>query len=321
MPPMSVFIGIDVSKQTLDIATHCGKHHICIANTPIGFQQILAWFNSLGNIAQIALEASGRYGEQVAQFLVQQGYAVSYLNPKQIHNFAQVKLHYNKTDKQDAKLIAQYCQIFKPDLYQPPSDLRQRLKQRSRRLDQLQNMRQQEVNRSQSGISDSVVIQQIEATIAYFDTLIQHTQQAIHDLIMSDETLTQQHQLLTSIKGIATRTASLILAEIDIDNFHSARQLAAYIGITPQQFQSGTSVNKRASISKQGNARLRSGLYMPAIVAQRWNPPCRAFAKRLQNKQKQGKIIVIAVMRKLVHQIYGILKSGRPFDPNFENSA
>ena len=314
---MSVCIGIDVSKATLDVATDCGSHHIQVLNTPDGYECLLNWLQDQGNIHQIALEASGRYGEAVACFLVQQGYAVSYLNPKQIHKFAQMKLHYNKTDKQDAKLIAEYCTLFKPSLYQPQDARRQQLQQRSRRLDQLQKMRQQEVNRSKSGVNDSFTQDQILATIAYFDALIEQTEQAIEQLIKHDNQLTQQHRLLVSIKGIGDKTAALILAEITIDNFDSARQLAAYIGITPQQFQSGTSVNKRASISKQGNARLRSGLYMPAIVAKRYNLPCHIFAKRLEERRKQGKVIVIAVMRKLVHQIYAILKSGRPFDPNY----
>lgn len=314
---MSVFIGIDVSKASLDIATHCGSQHTRLPNTPAGYKRLNKWLHKQGKISQIALEASGRYGEDLARFLVQHDYALSYLNPKQIHKFAQMKLHYNKTDKQDAKLIAEYCQLFKPELYQPRSDLQQRLQQRSRRLDQLKKMRQQEVNRSKSGLNDPFTCQQIEATIAYFDTLILQSKQAIHELIMSDEPLAHQHRLLISIKGIADTTACLILAEINIADFASASQLAAYIGITPQQFQSGTSVNKRASISKQGNARLRAGLYMPSIVAKQHNPPCRRMAQRLQDKQKHGKVIVIAVMRKLVRQIFAILKSDKPFDPYY----
>lgn len=318
---MSVFIGIDVSKASLDVATHCGTHHLHISNSAQGYHKLLAWLQQQNGVEQIALEASGRYGEAVANFLVTEGYAVSYLNPKQTHKFAQMKLHYNKTDKQDAKLIAEYCHLFKPDLYRPTTPLRKRLQQRSRRLDQLKKMRQQEINRAKSGVQDDFTKQQIQTVIAYFDQLIAQTQQAIHDLIMSDDQLSQEHRLLVSIKGIGDQTASVILAEIDMANFDSAPQFAAYLGITPQQFQSGTSVNKRASISKQGNARLRSALYMPAIVAKQHNPPCRHFAQRLEQQQKHGKVIVIAVMRKLAHQIFGILKSRQPFDPTFEKIA
>jgi len=318
---MSVYVGIDVSKHTLDIATYPTVSHCRVANTANGHQELHAWLQQHNEVVQIALEATGRYGEAVLDFLVAEGYAVSYLNPRQIHAFAQIELHHHKTDRQDAQLIARYCALFNPDLYRPRPTLRKRLQQRSRRLDQLKKMRQQEINRLQSGLQDSFVRGQIETIIAYFDSLIQQTQQAIHDLIASDDTLLRQQGLLCSIPGIGKTTADLILAEIDIDNFENARQLAAYIGITPQHFESGTSVKKRAAISKQGNSRLRCGLYMPAIVAKRYNPACHGLADRLTDKQKQGKVIVIAVMRKLVHQVYGILNSGRPFDPDFEQIA
>jgi len=318
---MSVYVGIDVSKQTLDVATYPIAQSLHVSNTATGHQQLHKWLQQHDEVVQIALEATGRYGEAVRDFLVAEGYAVSYLNPRQIHAFAQIELHHHKTDRQDAQLIARYCALFEPDLYRPRPTLRKRLQQRSRRLDQLKKMRQQEINRLQSGLQDTFVREQIETVIAYFDSLIQQTQQAIHTMIASDDALTAQQRLLCSIPGIGKTTADLILAEIDIDNFDDARQLAAYIGITPQHFESGTSVKKRAAISKQGNARLRCGLYMPAIVAKRYNPACQRLAARLTDKRKHGKVIVIAVMRKLVHQVYGILNSGRPFDPNFEQIA
>ncbi len=318
---MSVYVGIDVSKQTLDIAIYPTLQSLRVPNTASGHQQLHEWLQQHKEIARIGLEASGRYGEAVTDFLAAKGYAVSYLNPRQIHAFSQVELRYHKTDAQDAQLIARYCALFNPDLYRPTKTLRKRLQQRSRRLDQLKKMRQQEVNRLKSGLQDDFTCQQIEMVIAYFDTLIQQTLDAIHDLIASDEHLAQQRRLLLSIPGIGPTTAPLILAEIDIDDFNTAPQLAAYIGITPQHFQSGTSVNKPATISKQGNARLRAGLYMPAVVSQQYNPPCRRFTERLKAKQKQGKVIVIAVMRKLVHQVFGVLKSGQPFDPDFEKIA
>jgi len=318
---MSVFIGIDVSKASLDVVSLPDNQHLQVANTADGHQQLLDWIDRFKPVTQIALEASGRYGELVAQILVEHHYAVSYLNPKQIHAFARMQLHYHKTDLQDAKLIARYCQLFQPELYQPTAALQRRLQQLSRRIDTLKKMRQQELNRLSSGIQDPFVRQQLQTHIELLERMIADTQQTVRDLIQSDDNLAQQAQLLTSIKGISDTTAQLILAEIDINNFASARQLAAYIGITPLHFQSGTSVNKHAAISKQGNSRLRAGLYMPSIVAMQHNLPCRKRAQSLRERHKPGKLIVIAIMRKLIHQIYGILKSRIPFDPHFENSA
>lgn len=318
---MSVFVGIDVSKATLDVATYPQVHHLRVANMPAGHQQLQHWLEEQDTISQIALEASGRYGEALAAFLVSCGYVVSYLNPKQIHAFAKVKLHHNKTDKADALLIAQYCAIMQPAAWQPQSALQQQLQQRSRRLSALQKIRQQELNRLQSGFTDPFVLEQIQFTIAYLDQQIQQLRAAIDALIDDHPTLAQQQRLLTTIKGIGKTTAQLILAEIDITAFSSARQLAAFVGLTPQHFESGTSVRKRATISKQGNARLRAALYMPAVVAKRYNPPCQALAQRLQDKHKPGKVIIIAIMRKLLHQVYGILTSGQPFSPDYEQIA
>lgn len=317
---MSAIVGIDVSKATLDVAllTSTETLHKQVSNTSKGFEQLHQFLQAHSPMTRIGMEASGRYGEAVLNFLLSHEYPVSYINPKQIHAFAKVYLHYNKTDKQDALLIARYSDLQQPPLYQPTSPQQQQLQQRSRRLHALEKMRQQEVNRLQSGLTDPFVLDQIRATIAYFDTLIEHIQQAISDLIRESQVLCHQHELLVSIKGIGNKTASLLLAELgDIARFDSARQLAAFIGITPQHFQSGTSVKKRSSISKQGNARVRAALYLPAVVAKRWNNPCRQFAQRLEDGKKPSKVIVVAVMRKLVHQIFAILKSGRPFDPHF----
>jgi transposase len=324
MGQMSAFVGIDVSKATLDIAilSSTDPVHQHLPNTPQGFERLNECLQNYQPISRVGLEASGRYGEALAHFLATHGYPVSYLNPKQIHAFGKVYLHYNKTDQQDAQLIARFCQLHCPDLWRPTNPLQMQLQQRSRRLNTLEKMRQQERNRLQSGITDPFVLDQIRDTLSYYDTLIEQTQIAIDQLIQQTSSLRHQHRLLVSITGIGTKTAALLLAELgDLERFSSARQLAAYIGITPQHFTSGTSVNKRSSISKQGNARVRAALYMPAIVAKRWNKPCQHFAQRLEEAHKPGKVIIIAVMRKLVHQIFAILKSGQPFDPDFGLSS
>ena len=183
-------------------------------------------------------------------------------------------------------------------------------------------MRQQEINRLQSGLTESIVCAQIEQIIAIFDAQIQQLNAAMDDLIAQHHDLKADFDLLVTIKGIGDTTARLLLAELgDIRRFDSPKQLVALISIAPKHHQSGSSVHKRSRISKQGNARLRAGLYMPAVVAKRWNLACRSLADRLTTRQKPGKVIVIAVMRKLVHQVFGVLKSQRPFNPNFEFSA
>ena len=313
---MSLFVGIDISKNTFDVAIHETTRHRKFPNTAAGVEALDAWLQQQGTVEQIGLEATGRYGETVARDLVERGYAVSYLNPKQIHAFAQIPLHGQKTDKQDAFLIAKFCALHRPDLWKPPTRLRHRLQQRVRRIRALEKMRQQEVNRLKSGLDDPLVLTQIRQTIAHFDQLIEQMTAALKDLMRSCEQLQHQQRLLKSIPGIGPKTARLLLAELDITAFESARHLAAFVGVTPRHHQSGQS-SRHSKISKQGPAHVRAALYMPAVSAQRWNPMCQALAQRLKKRNKPGKVIVIAVMRKLLHQVFDVLNSDCPFDPNY----
>ena len=191
---MSVFVGIDVSKATLDLVllTDSGTQHQQFPNTVAGFEQLHQWLKTQPPMTRVGMEASGRYGEGLLYFLLEQGYPVSYLNPKQIHAFAEVHLHYNKTDKQDALLIARDCQLHQPPVWQPTSPLQRQLQQRSRRLHALQKMRQQEeqeANRLHAGLTDPFVVKQIRLLIAHFDRLIAQTQQAMHALVAQSQAL------------------------------------------------------------------------------------------------------------------------------------
>ena len=176
-----------------------------------------------------------------------------------------------------------------------------------------------------------------ELTIAHLDYLKQQ-QQLIKQLI--DEhferypKLKQQRELLTSIPGIGTQTAAVFLAEVGrVENYQTARllgathaegtsarlhpQLAAYAGLTPSERSSGTSVHGKSRLSCTGNVRLRRALYMPAIVSMRFNPLLKALGDRLLDRGKAKMQAIGAIMRKLVHLAFGILKSQQPFDPNY----
>lgn len=318
---MSAFVGIDVSKATLDIAIRQDNRseHFQVSNDLVGFQTLQAQLSHVPEVVMVALEASGRYGDGAAHFLVKQGYQVSYLNPKLTHRFSQKNLRYNKTDVHDAHSIAHFAQLHQPSVWHAPSPEQSVLQQRSRRLEALKKMQQQERNRLKSGLDDPFILAQIQALIQHFETLIQQTQSAMQDLIRQNAALKTQFKLLTSIKGIGKVTAQLFLAEIgDIQRFPSVKQLTAFIGLDAQDYQSGTSVKKPSRISKQGNARLRAALYMPALTAMRYNPACHHLNQRLEAKHKPPKVRIVAVMKKLVHQIYGVLKSQTPFNPYFQ---
>lgn len=318
---MSAYVGIDVSKATLDVAIRQNAHsqHFQVPNQIQGFEDLHQRLQASGDIRVVALEASGRYGEALAHFLVEHGYVVNYLNPKLTHRFSQKSLRYSKTDAHDAESIAHYAQLHPSAAWLAPSPEQRLLQKRSRRLETLKKMRQQEVNRLKSGLDDPFVLEQIQSLIQHFEVLIRQTSAAIQALIRQNPDLKANFKLLTSIKGIGTVTAAVFLAELgDIRRFPSVKQLTAFIGLDAQDYQSGTSVKRPAHISKQGSSRLRAALYMPALTAIRYNPACSRLNQRLEARHKAAKVRIVAVMKKLVHQIYGVLKSQQPFDPHFQ---
>ena len=314
-------LGIDVSKSKFDVALLRDNEYVLATfdNDSVGFVKLRKWLKKRKvNELHACLEATGRYGDDLALYLHEAGYRVSIANPARIHAYAVSQLKRNKTDREDAKLIAHFCATQDPELWTPPSQAQQELQAMVRHLESLQTMRQQESNRLQAGVPSMAVRETLEAHIVFVDEQIKQLTQRIRDHIDHHPDLKQQKDLLTSIPGIADVTATKLLAEIpSLERFHGASQLAAYAGLTPRQHQSGSSVFRRGRMAKTGNAHLRRALYMPALVALRWNPTIMVFADRLRERGKHKMVIVGAVMRKLLHIVYGVLKSQRPFDPNY----
>lgn len=313
-------LGIDVGKHKLHVALLLPEKKPkpkVIANTPEGHQALLQWLQQQGvNQVHACLEATSTYGEAVAAALHEAGHLVSIVNPARIGGFAKSELSRTKTDNVDAALIARFCAAVRPSLWVPPAPEVKHLQALVRRLDALKEMYQQESNRLETATTQLSPL--IDEHLKYLKQDIQRTEQLIKDHFEQHPTLKQQRDLLTTIPGIAQTTASLILAEIvSWQAFESAKQLAAYIGLTPQERTSGSSVRGRTQLSRTGSGRLRKAFYMPAVVAKRHNPIIRAFCERLAGRGKTTMQIVGAAMRKLVHIVYGVLKNNRPFDPNF----
>ena len=176
--------------------------------------------------------------------------------------------------------------------------------------------RQQQMNRLESARSKEVV-KSLRKLVQVLDKEIVQIEKRIKAHIAGHPRLQQQHELLDSIKGIGDRTISTLLAEINFKQYSSARQVAAYVGLTPRNNRSGT-INGKTRLAKIGNARVRKALFLPALVAKRHNPIVRSFCARLATNGKSKMAIVGAAMRKLIHIAFGVLKSGQPFDPNHE---
>jgi transposase len=319
-------LGIDISKAKFDVALvrDDGKlRHKVFPNTSAGFQQLSAWLvKHRAGAIHACLEATGTYGEALAVYLHKAGHLVSVVNPAIIKAFAATEMSRTKTDKADASLIARYCHKHQPPAWTPPPPEISELQALVRRLEALLEMLQQERNRLSAGIESTSVKASVEQHIAYLDEQIAHTQALIRDHIEGHPPLKQQRDLLRSIPGIGETTAAKFLAEIvDINHYQSARQVAAFAGLVPKHRESGASVRGRPKLCKVGTARLRKALYFPAIVATQHNPIIKALSARLRERGKCPMIIIGAAMRKLIHLAYGVLKSGKPFDPHHVKTA
>jgi len=315
----SFYLGIDVAKAKLDCAVRLpeGKiRHKVVENTPAGFAQLRSWLTKQGaDSVHVCMEATGIYWEAVAEFLA--GFAtitVSVINPAQIKAFGASQMVRTKTDKADAKLIAQFCCERRPAAWQAPTPAEQALRALVLRLDALQTMRTQESNRLE--VARPAVTDGITSHLEWLDKEIARLIKAIHDHIDADPTLHDKQHLLDSVPGLGERTIAVLLAfYAHLARFDNARQAVAFAGLDPRQHESGSSVKARPRMSKVGHAFLRKALYMPAMVTLYKTDWGKLFRERLAAAGKPPMLIIGAMMRKLLHVAYGVLKSGKAFDP------
>ena len=311
-------LGIDISKAKFDVALMVAgkvkKTHL-FENAQDGFESLSGWLQKQGiSSVSACMEATGCYGDALAAYLHDQGFVVSVVNPAQIKSFSGAQLSRVKTDKADAKLIAQFYQQMSPAPWSPPPMHVRELQALVQRLSALAQMERQEQNRM--GTAPAVIRSSIATMLATIKAEIKTVEAMIRDHVDRHPDLKNQSELLESIPGIGKATIFRVLAFIgDVQRFDHAKALAAFVGVNPTVHQSGSSVRGKPHLSKKGNSVIRKALYMPAIVARRYNPVIKEFADRLKNAGKPNMLIIGAVMRKLLHIIYGVLKSGIPFDP------
>lgn len=309
-------LGIDVAKKKLDVCLMFDSKVLMkkFDNTIKGFKLLLGWLASL-RIEQVhaCLEATGTYGEAVCEYLYEHGHRVSVVNPLRIKKYAESDLRRNKTDTADARTIADFCLVKDPKDWHPlPPEIKE-LQALTRRIEVLDRLVVSEQNRLEA--APKSVRPSLNRVIADLKKEIENVQRLIKDHIDNHPDLKQQSKLLQTIPGIGEKTARLLLGEIEFRSFESARALAAYVGVTPQKSQSGSSLDW-TKLSKLGSGRIRKALYFPAIVAVQVNQVVKTFARRLRENGKTPMQIVGAAMRKLIHIAYGVIKHNRPFDPN-----
>jgi len=317
---MASFLGIDISKETFNACFLSDGREASkvFPNSPKGFAQLQAWLkNRRADEFHACMEATGVYWENLAEWLYGAGHCVSVVNPARIKAFAQSELLRTKTDAVDAALIARFCKSQSPERWVPPPPEIRVLQALMRHYEHLKTTRAQQSVYAQSSDATPMVAKSTQSVIAALDEQIAAVEREIRQHFDDHPDLKRKRDLLTSIPGIGETTAGSLLAEIPhIDRFESAKAVAAYAGLSPRDRRSGTSIHGRPRMCKTGNSRIRKALYLPAVVACRFNPVLRLFAQRLAAAGKHKLLIIGAVMRKLLVLAYGILRSGAPFDAN-----
>lgn len=319
-------LGIDVSKQKLDACMILldGTQAIrTVSNTPEGYKKLHEWAIKRADIYCACLESTGSYGEPIATYLFEQKMFVSMVNPSQTNHYAKAQLRRTKTDRVDAQTIAMFARSMLQDnklpRYQPlPAELhilQELVRQRSARIAERvrvsnqQSETQTEVMKKLNNELHAFLVCQIEA--------IDHEIEALIDQYPS---LKRNFELLSSIPGVGPVTASVILVELpSVELFEHAKQVAAYSGLTPRTRHSGSREPLSQPITKTGNRHIRKALYMAAMSAMQHQPALKAMAERLGSKGKPFKKVIVAVMRKLTHLIYAVLKNQTRFDLNYKN--
>lgn len=320
---MKHILGIDVAKAKLDVALRLadGKYRSKVVdNTPAGFVLLSAWLEKHDVEAlHVCMEATGTYWEAVAEHLADAGHMVSVVNPAQIKSYGTVTLVRTKTDKVDARLIAEFCFTQHPDPWQAPSPAIRELRALVTRRNALDAMRIQESNRLL--VARDAVREGIQAHLAYLEKAIAEIEASIRHKIDDDPGLKDQRELLDSIPGLGDKTIPVLLSYYGgPPRFGRAKEAAAFAGLDPRQRESGSSVRGKTRLSKIGHGALRKALYMPAMVAITKTAWGRAFRDRLVASGKPMMVIIGAMMRKLVHVAYGVLKSRKPFNPDLHSA-
>ena len=316
------YIGIDVSKDSFVAAypTKSGYTTKTFKNIANGVRQFI---NSLPEDCHCVMEATGNYSMLLLYLLQKANITVSMENPQKIKHFARAMLSTTKTDEIDAKLIAMYGEKMDPKPYRIPSESIILLKQKRTVLRQLKKQFAMWTNLQESmeplPKKDPASKVAIEQTIKFLRKQISKLEDEITHL--SNKEFKRQMELLTSIRGIGENIASaLIIATGGFTYFSTAKQISRFLGLCPTYQQSGTSVNVKGHINRNGDTYLRSQLYIAALASIRFNAACKETYDRLKAKGKSGKVAVVAVANKLIRQAYAVVTNNQPYIDGYVSS-
>jgi transposase len=318
-------LGIDVAKKTFQAALRRDekKRSKSFDNDEAGFAALTEWLAKQGvDRVHVCLEATGSYSDALARYLHAQQHTVSLVNPARIKAHGKSRLIRTKNDKVDAALIAHFCEEARPAAWTPPPPEIVELQALVRHLQSLGDVRQQLRNRLTDGPQVQIVLDSLRTTIAQIEAEMAAVEKQIMGHLDQHPDLNTKADVIDSIKGISRLTAAKLLGEMpQLGNYKRAAQAVAFAGLNPMDCQSGTSIKAKPRLSKAGSAQVRKILYFPAITALKHNPVIKELGERLRKRGMCEMAIIGAAMRKLVHLIFGVVKTGKPFDANHACAA
>jgi transposase len=317
--------GIEVSAQELVVAMS-GKTQEAVlrrfANTAAGHRQLLQALTRGGKRVRACMEATGMYGLDVALLLsAHAGIELMVANPRAVRHFAKARMQRSKNDQLDAVMLREFALRMEFTAWTRPDQSTLALWAIARRLQALTKLCTAEKNRQHAaGVSQATpacVRASVARTLRLLQREMKNLREAARQCIAGDARLQRRYQLLRTVPGIGEISAIQILAELALlPTDRDVRQWVAYAGLDPREYSSGTSVKKYTRISKVGNRHLRCALYMPALVASRCEPHLRGFYEHLVAAGKKKRQALTAVARKMLHAIFGMFRSDRPYDGN-----
>lgn len=316
-------LGIDIAKATFRASLTGGQltrsAEADFPNTPEGFTALDRWLASnKAPRTRAGLEATGHYSTPLLEHLHTAGHHVSLINPRWIKDYARSQGRRNKTDEVDARIIADYVRTHELHPWQPASKDQQTLRALIQRREDIQRTKGAEERRLESRPAPAVALL-IKQTITHCENQLKAIAKAIKATLKANPALSTQVAQLCTIPSIGEVTALKILAGIPpVESFERVRDIAAWAGLTPALCRSGTSLEKRPRMNKQGSGALRKAMYMPAVtlMKSKADHSLTRFRDRLLNEGKSKMCVVGALMRKLFQTACGILKHNTPFNPS-----
>lgn len=306
-------VGIDVSKERLDVCLMPGSETLVVSNDQPGIESLL------GRLRQsppklVVLEASGRYERPVAAALAASGIVLAVVNPRQARDFAKATGRLAKTDRIDAEILARFAVAVGPRPSVLPDEEAQALQAILTRRRQLVEMLTAENNRlGMASNSSATVAKRIRAHIKWLQKELERTDGELDAAVEASTLWKENEALLRSVPGVGPVLARTLLAELPELGTISPKRLSALVGVAPFNRDSGTFQGKRQVWG--GRSPVRAVLYMAALVATRHNPVIREFYERLLASGKPKKVALVACMRKLLSILNAVLRDRAPWHP------